>query len=183
MRVNSTIVAILVFLSLGPAVAAPAEAPKGFRQLTWGASPNKHLMEAPGPAARGITLYRPRPGKKPLPRLFNVPVAEEVYSFLEGKFFSASVRLDGKDNHEKILAALIEKFGQPSEVVNNYDRHFQPNKRKNLRIWKWPDSPVEIRLGHDEVYFRTTVTYLNSAVKSPEAPDSTESNTASNADK
>lgn len=183
MRVNSTIVAILVFLSLGPAVAAPAEAPKGFRQLTWGASPNKHLMEAPGPAARGITLYRPRAGKKPLPRLYNVPVAEEVYSFSKGKFFSASAWLDGKDNFEKILAALIEKYGQPSEAINNYDRDFQPQKRKNLRIWKWPDSPVEIRLGHDEVYFRTTVTYLNPAVKSSEAAEPTGSATDSRADK
>jgi hypothetical protein len=85
MRVNSTVIAILLILLPGPALAAPAEAPNGFRQLTWGAPPGKHLEEAPAPPTRGIALYKPRPGK-PLPPLFDVPVAEEAYTFSRGGF-------------------------------------------------------------------------------------------------
>jgi len=160
MRINSIVVAVLGFLLLGSAVASPADAPKGFRHLTWGAAPDKYLEKTSAPAAGDITLYRPRPGK-PLPPLFKVAVAEESYSFSEGKFFSANAWLDGKENFEKILAALIKRYGQPSETINNYVRHFVPNERKNLKIWKWPDSPVEVRLTYDEKYSRATVTYIN----------------------
>ncbi len=150
MRINSIIVAVLGFLLLGPAVASPAEAPKGFRNLTWGASPDKYLEKTSAPPAGDITLYRPRPGK-PLPPLFKVPVAEEAYSFSEGKFFSANAWLDGKENFEKIKAVLIKTYGQASVT----------DERKNLKIWKWPDSPVKVRLTYDEKYSRATVTYVN----------------------
>jgi len=150
MRINSIVVAVLGFLLLGSAVASPADAPKGFRHLTWGASPSQHLKKIPAPPTGGITLYQPRPGK-PLPPLFKVPVAEEAYSFSNGKFFGASAWLDRKENFEKITTALIKTYGQASVT----------DERKNLKIWKWPDSPVEVRLTYNEKYSRATVTYFN----------------------
>ncbi len=156
MRINSAVVVAIVFQLLGPMIAGAADTPNGFRDLTWGASPGKQLNKESTPYAVDITLYRPRPGK-PLPPLFKVPVAEEVYSFSKGKFFSASVWLDGKESFEKIKSALIETYGQPSVT----------DERKNLRIWKWPDSPVEIRLSYNDKYSRATVTYVNTR---PDAP-------------
>jgi hypothetical protein len=150
MRINSTVVAVLVFLLLGPAVAGPADAPKGFRHLTWGTAPGKHLKKIPAPSTGGITLFQPRPGK-PLPPLFKVPVAEEAYSFSQGKFFSASAWLDGKENFAKIKAALIKTYGQTSAA----------DERRNFRIWKWPNSAVEVRLIYNEEYSRATVTYIH----------------------
>ena len=172
MRTNSTVIAILLILLSGPAVAGSADAPNGFRQLTWGAPPGKHLKEAPTPPTRGIALYKPRPGK-PLPPLFDVPVAEEAYTFSKGGFFSASAWIDGSENFARIMAALVKAYGQPAIT----------NERKNLRIWKWADSPVEVRLAYHYKFARATVTYINPAVNPPDAPDSTESTTASNADK
>ena len=166
MRINSTVVALLVFLLLGPAVAGPVDAPKGFRNLTWGAAPGKYLEKTSTPPTGDITLYRPRPGK-PLPPLFKVPVAEEAFSFSKGKFFSGSAWLDGKENFEKIKAALIKMYGQPSETINKYGRHSVANERRNLWLWKWPDSPVEVRLTYNEKYSRATVTYINTRLNVP----------------
>lgn len=174
MRINSTVIAILLILLPGPAVAAPAKTPNGFRQLTWGAPPGKHLKEAPTPPARGMALYQPRPGK-PLPPLFGVPVAEEAYTFSQGKFFSASAWIDGSENFKKIKATLIKAYGEPAVTKDRDDNNF--------RIWKWPDSPVEVRLTYHYKFARATVTYINPAVNPPDVPDSTESTTVSNADK
>ncbi len=156
MRINSAVVVAIMFQLLGPMIAGAADAPNGFRDLTWGASPGKQLNKEPTPYGADITMYRPRPGK-PLSPLFKVPVAEEVYSFSKGKFFSASVWLDGKESFEKIKSTLIETYGQPSVT----------DERRNLRIWKWPDSPVEIRLSYNDKYSRATVTYVNTR---PDAP-------------
>jgi len=150
MRISSAVVVAIVFQFLSPMAASAADAPNGFRDLAWGASPGKQLNKEPAPYAEDIALYRPRPGK-PLPPLLKVPVAEEVYSFSKGRFFSASAFLDGKENFGKIKAALTETYGQPSAT----------DERKNLRIWKWPGSPVEIRLSYNEKYSRATVTYVN----------------------
>jgi hypothetical protein len=156
MRINSAVVVIFWFLLLGPAVAGAADAPKGFRDLAWGASPGKQLKKTPSTMGSDITLYLPRPGK-PLPPLFNLPVAEEAYSFSNGKFFSASAWLDGKENFEKIKAALIETYGQASVT----------DERRNLRIWKWPDNPVEVRLAYHDKFSRATVTYVNPGLTAP----------------
>lgn len=176
MRIDSIVIAILGFLLFaGPADAGPPDTPKGFRDLAWGASPSEKLQKRPSsPPAGDIAIYQPRPGK-PLPPLFKVPVAEEAYFFSKGKFFSASTWLDGKENFEKILAALIKKYGQASETINNYARHFTPNERKNLRIWKWPDSPVEVRLTYDEKNSRATVTHVHTRLN---AADTTSASNA-----
>jgi hypothetical protein len=159
MRINGVVAVAIVFQLLNPLVAGAADAPNGFRGLAWGAVPDKKLKKTPVPATGDIAVYRPG-ADKPLP-LFKVPVAEEAYSFSKGKFFSASAWLDGKENFEKIKAALIEKYGQPSETINNYDRFSVASERRNLWLWKWPESPVEIRLTYSEKYSRATVTYIN----------------------
>ena len=173
MRINSVVAVAIVFQLLSPMVAGAADAPNGFRGLAWGAAPDKKLKTNSVPATGDIAVYRPRVGK-PLP-LFKVPVAEEAYSFSKGKFFSASAWLDGKENFEKIKAALIEKYGQPSETINNYDRFSVASERRNLWLWKWPGSPVEVRLTYSEKFARATGTYFKPLVKPPEAPKSSES--------
>jgi len=157
MRSNHIVITILGFLLfVGPAIAGPPDAPKGFRDFAWGASPSKKLKKHPGSPAGDITIYQPQPGKA-LPPLFKVSVAEEAYSFSKGRFFSANVWLDGQEKFEKIKVALIKTYGQASLT----------NEPKNLRIWKWPDSPVEVRLTYDEKYSRATVTYINTQLNVP----------------
>ncbi len=167
MRINSVgvVVVAVVILLLNPMAADAADAPRGFRDLAWGAAPVKKLKKNPVPATGDVAVYRPRSGK-PLP-LFKVPVAEEAYSFSKGKFFSASAWLDGRKNFEKVRAALIEKYGQPSETINNYDRFSVASERRNLWLWKWPESPVEVRLTYSEKYSRATVTYVNPGLTAP----------------
>jgi hypothetical protein len=165
MRINSIVVVVMVLQLLNPLIASAAEAPSGFRDLAWGVAPDKKLKKNPVPAAGDIAVYRPRANK--LAPLFKVPVAEEAYSFSQGKFFSASAWLDGRENFEKIRTALIEKFGQPAETINNYDRFSVANERRKLWLWKWPESPVEVRLTYSEKFSRATVTYVNLGVTAP----------------
>jgi signal peptidase I len=167
MRINSVsvVVVAIVIQLLNPMVAVAADVPNGFRDLAWGAAPDKKLKKTTVPATGDIAVYRPR-AVKPLP-LFKVPVAEEACSFSKGKFFSASAWLDGKENFEKVRTALIEKYGQPSETINNYDRFSVAAERRNLWLWKWPESPVEVRLTYSEKYSRATVTYVNPGLTAP----------------
>jgi hypothetical protein len=150
MRIDRIVAITIVLQLLGSGVAKAADAPTGYRDVRWATSPGKALKKEPAPYAGDVALYRPRPDKTLAP-LYEVPVAEEVYSFLKGRFFSASAWLDGKDNFEKIKIALQATYGQPTVT----DEH------KNLRIWQWPDSPVEVRLSYNEKFARATVTYVN----------------------
>lgn len=172
---NHIIVAVIgVFLFQGFAAAGPAAPPKGFRQLTWGASPDKYLKAVTGLSTPGISLYRPRSGKRP-PPLFKVPVAEEAYSFAKGKFFSASAWIDGSDNYTKIKTALVEAYGDPAAS--------KEGDTNNFSVWKWPGSSVEVRLAYHYKFARATVTYINPAVHAPKLDSSggAEAGTAANA--
>lgn len=157
--INGVVVVAIMLQFLNPMLAGAGVAPNGFRDLVWGAAPDKKLKKNSIPATGDTEVYRPR-ANKPSP-LFKVPVAEEAYSFSKGKFFSASAWLDGKENFEKVRAALIEKYGQPSETINSYDRFSVAAERRNLWLWKWPESPVEIRLTYSEKYSRATVSYVH----------------------
>ena len=150
MRINSVVAVVIVLQFLASVLASAADAPQGYRNLPWAASPGKSLEKEPGPYAADVALYRPRPGNTLAP-LYAIPVAEEVYSFMQGRFFSASAWLDGRDNFGKISTALMEAYGQPA--VTDEHRH--------LRIWKWPDSPVEVRLSYSDKFSRATVTCIN----------------------
>ena len=154
MRINRHIVAILGSLLLSTAIAGAAQAPMGFRDLTWGSSPGKQMKSIPAPVGGDVTMYKPAPGRS-LPALFGVPVAEEEYSFSKGRFFSASAWIDGKKNFARIEAALIKAYGRPSVT----------DERRNFRIWKWSGSPVEVRLSYDDKFSRATVTYINTSVE------------------
>lgn len=156
MRINSLVVVFGLLLFVGPAVAGPPDVPDSFRDFAWGASPNKELRKIQTISSGEIVLYQPRRGKA-LPPLFKVPVAEEAYSFSKGKFFRGNAWIDGKENFEKIKAALIDKYGQASVT----------DTRKNFRMWKWPDSPIEVRLAYDEKFSRATVTYINPGLTAP----------------
>ena len=91
--------------------------------------------------------------KKPEP-LFDVPVAEEDYSFVHGKFYQGDAYLDGEPNLLKMKNALVQAFGNPSFT------------NENLKIWKWkwPKKSIEIDLHYQAKFSRSTVTYSNSAI-------------------
>lgn len=146
MRFNFFLALGLLFLVSS---ANAAEAPKGFRDFAWGAAPHKELKKMPVASHDDVAVYQPRT-RKTLPPLFKVPVAEESYSFSNAKFFMGNAWVDGKENFEKIKVALIKTYGQP-EVID---------ERKNFRIWKWPDSPIEVRLSYNEKFSRATITYI-----------------------
>ncbi|MCI0626496.1 MAG: hypothetical protein L0387_33420 [Acidobacteria bacterium] len=122
----------LVYASLLPVLAQPANPPDGFRSFRWGTSPGPGLRKMAGPTD-GVVLYVPAGGKTP-PPLFELPVAEEAYSFSNGRFYSGSAWLDGENNFKKMKVALTRKFDQPSFS----------NERLNLWKWRWPRSGVEV---------------------------------------
>lgn len=138
---------------LAPGLATASDPPKGFRSFTWGSSPNSSLKKLSGPTSDGTTLYVPTAGKKPA-ALFGLPIAEEAYSFTRGKFYSGSAWLDGRENFDKMKAALIRAYGPPSFS----------NDRLDLFKWKWPRAQIEVHLYYQAKFSRTTVTYLNNAL-------------------
>jgi len=147
----SLIILGLLFVSSG--VSQAAEPPDGFRNLKWGSSPNTSLKKFSGPTSESLALYVPASGKT-LPSLFDVPVAEEAYSFSKGKFNSGSAWFDGQGNFEKVKAALFKVYGQPSFT----------NEKINLWKWKWPGKQIEVHLSHQAKFSRTTVTIVNNAI-------------------
>lgn len=148
MRINSVVVVIVLQFMVSVAANA-VDVPKGYRDLAWGASPGRHLKKEPAPY-EDITLYRPHPGT-PVPPLYGVPVDGEAYYFTKNRFFSASIWVDGREAYMKIMATLMKTYGRPAVI----DGH------KNLNVWTWPDSPVEVRLAYNDKFGRTTVTYIN----------------------
>ena len=153
MRLQSFVVLILGLLLFVPATSSAAEPPDGFRNLKWGSSPNASVKKFSGPTSDGITMYLPASGKAPSP-MFKVPVAEEGYSFSNGKFYSGSVWFDGRGNFEKVKSALFATYGRPSFV----------NERLYLWKWKWLGNKVEVHLSYQPSFSRTTVTIFNDAI-------------------
>jgi hypothetical protein len=129
------------------------EPPDGFRNLRWGSPPSASLKKFSGPTREGITMYVPVSGKTPFP-IFDVPVVEELYSFQNGRFFSGSAWFDGQGNFEKVKAALLKTYGQPTFA----------NEKMNLWKWKWQGSKIEVHLSYQFKFSRTTVTFFNDAI-------------------
>jgi hypothetical protein len=152
MRPKSVAVLILWFLLFASAVSSAAEPPKGFRNFKWGSAPNASLKKSSDPTS-DISMYVPASGKTPLP-LFDVPVAEEAYSFSKGKFFSGDAWFNGQENFEKVKAALFKAYGQPSFA----------NEEMNLWKWKWAGKQIEVHLSYQAKFSRTTVTFVNNAI-------------------
>ena len=153
MRLKRTVVLILGFLLLAPVVSSAAEPPDSFRNLKWGSAPSAALKKYSGPTSDGITMYVPASGKAPS-SLFETPVAEELYSFANGKFYSGSAWFDGPANFEKVKAALIKAYGQPLFA----------NAKLQLWKWKWQGNKIEVHLSYQSKFSRTTVTFLNDAI-------------------
>lgn len=153
MRLKSAVVLILGFLLVAPVMSSAAEPPDGFRNIKWGSSPSASLKKFSGPTSDGITMYVPGSGKAPSP-MFKAPVAEEAYSFSNGKFYSGSAWIDGQGNFEKVKAALFKTYGQPSFA----------NEKLYLWKWKWQGNKVEVHLWYESRFSRTTVTFLNDAI-------------------
>jgi len=144
---------IVIFLFLVTVtVAAIGEPPTGFRNFKWGAPPGSSLKKFSGPTDEGLTMYVPL-SKKPEP-LFNIPVAEEDYSFVHGKFYQGDAYLDGAPSLQRMKNALVQAFGNPSFT------------NENLKIWKWkwPKRSIEIQLYYQAKFARTTVTFSDSAI-------------------
>jgi hypothetical protein len=154
MRITVTSLRVILgLLLLGAISANAAEPPKGFRSLKWGVAPPSGMKRMAGPTSDGTTMYVPASGKSLSP-LFGIPVAEEAYSFSRGRFYSGSAWLDGRENFEKMKAALTKAYGNPSFV----------NERLYLWKWKWPGSRIEVHLYFQTKFTRTTVTFLNDAI-------------------
>lgn len=158
MRIDKKVFAVfwILFFSAMAADAA-TDAPNGFRDLAWGTPPAKNLKKLTTPAV-DIAVYRPSPDRPRAP-LFEAPVADEAYSFSEGKFFSASAWLDGKENFEKVKVALTRTYGPPAAA----------NQNKHRWWWRWPERHVEIRLAYDIHFARATVTYVNLGLRASES--------------
>jgi hypothetical protein len=144
---------VLLLFSVAVAIAATGEPPTGFRSFKWGAPPRSGLKKIMGPTDEGLTMYAPLSPKKPDP-LFDIPVAEEDYSFVHGKFYQGDAYLDGEPNLLKMKNALVQAFGNPSFT----------NESLKIWKWKWPKKAIEIDLHYQAKFLRTTVTYSNSAI-------------------
>jgi hypothetical protein len=138
---------LLLFVSIAKADGPPT----GFRDFKWGSVPRASLKKFSGPTDDGLTLYVPARAKTPAP-LFDIPVTEEDYSFSHGKFYSGDAYLDGEINLQKMKAALIKTFGQPSFA------------NESLKMWKWPKSAVEVHLSYQAKFAKSTVTFVNNSI-------------------
>lgn len=132
--------------------AKPLSPPEGFRNFRWGAPPTKELKKFSGPTFDGLTMYVPVVSS--IPPLYDLPVAEEAYSFSKGRFYSASSWLDGAGNFEKMKSTLTRKFGPPTFT----------NEQLRLWKWKWPGTKIEVHLSYQARFARTTVMFLNNAI-------------------
>jgi|SRR5712671_6323241 len=152
MKTRRSIVIFLLFVTV--AIAAIGEPPTGFRNFKWGAPPRNGLKRIMEPTDEGLTMYTLPGTKKPEP-LFDIPVAEEDYAFVHGKFYEGDAYLDGEPNLLKMKNVLIQAFGNPSFT------------NENLKIWKWkwPKKSIEIQLYYQAKFSRTAVTFSNSAIK------------------
>lgn len=145
----SVLVALLVVFAQ---VAHAADPPTGFRNFKWGASPSgklKKLVDHPD----GTVMYVPTAGKQPTP-LYGLPVAEEAFMFSNGKFFSGSAWLKGKDTFDKLKATLEKEFGKPAVA----------NESVNLWKWKWAGSQIEVHLSYQAKFAKATVTFVNNGI-------------------
>jgi hypothetical protein len=143
----------LPIVAFSPRIAVASEAPTGFRNLKWGAGVPAGLRRLTGPTSEGLSIYAPQSGQKLQPFL-DLPVAEESYSFKNGRFYSGSVWLDGLAAFEKIRATFTTAYGKPTFS----------NPKLELYKWKWPAGRIEISLTYQANFARTTVTFRNDAV-------------------
>ena len=152
MGISRKVVASIFVLVFSIVVVASGEPPTGFRNFKWGASPRSTLKKFSGPTDEGLTMYVPL-SKKPEP-LYGIPVAEEDYAFVHGKFYQGDVFLDGEPNLQKMKDALVHVYGNPTFT------------NENLKIWKWnwPQQSIEIQLYFQAKFARTTATFSNSAI-------------------
>jgi hypothetical protein len=141
---------LLLFVAIS--VSATGEPPTGFRNFKWGAPPRSGLKKFMGPTDEGLTMYVPV--SKKLEPLFDIPVAEEGYSFVHGKFYQGDAYLDGEPNLQRMKDALVKAFGNPSFT----------NESLKIWKWKWPNKSIEIQLYFQAKFARTTVTFSNSAI-------------------
>jgi hypothetical protein len=152
LRAYRILTAAIVLVPIMTSISAIGEPPTGFRNFKWGASPRSTLKKFSGPTEEGLTMYVPL-SKKSEP-LYGIPVAEEDYSFVHGKFYQGDVFLDGEPNLQKMKDALVHAFGNPTFT------------NENLKIWKWrwPKQSIEIQLYFQAKFARTTATFSNSAI-------------------
>lgn len=121
-------------------------APTGAGTLRWGARPTNNLKQYAPTTSEGLALYVPKAHPGPLE---GVTVAESDYSFDHKRLWSVDFYIDGENNRDAILSALVKKFGTPQQ----YD------ESAGTYAWKWPASKVSVHLNYEANHGRTTVTY------------------------
>ena len=141
----------MVLVSTTAIIAAIGEPPTGFRNYKWGARPRGDLKKYAGPTDEGLTTYIPTTKSEPM---FDIPVAEENYGFVHGRFYEGNVYVDGGPNFQKMKIAVISKFGSPTFT----------NERLRIYRWKWPKHKIEVVLSYQAKFAKTTVTFTNSAI-------------------
>jgi hypothetical protein len=149
-------------------------APMGYGNLAWGATPGPDLQPEAGPAGNRMAIYRPI-ASAAHHELIGVPVAEEVYTFREGEFISASAWIDGTANFERIKDELTIKYGPPAKEIRGYNARATLNNRRggygDAWVWRWPETTVQVRLTYRTADERATVTFINKPDPSaPSAP-------------
>ena len=134
--------------------AASAAPPVGYRNFTWGAPPNKSLKLFMPSTDEGVTMYVPASSRSP-EALFDIPVAEEDYAFIHGRFYQGDAYVVGAPNLAKMKSALVHAFGHPSFT----------NESLQLWKWDWPTRSIHIQLYFEDRFSRTTVTFSDFAIK------------------
>jgi hypothetical protein len=148
-----TLTVAAVLIALAASAFAAGEAPKGFRALVWGSKAPQSLTKVTGPTSDGTSLYAPANNTKLQP-ILDLPVAEEAYSFTNGKFYSGTAWLDSRENFEKAKQYLLEAYGKPEFA----------NESLEIYKWKWPGSKIEVHLSYQKKFSRTALTYINNAI-------------------
>jgi hypothetical protein len=152
MKAHLATLGLLLAVTSGAALSATGEPPQGFRDKQWGSTSTSGLKKVIGPSSDGTSTYTLLNGKSPLP-LLQIPINEEGYGYIKGKFYSGDAFFDGKDNFNKVKAALTKAYGNPD--FTNGVSQWQ---------WKWPNKSVEVRLSFQAKHQRGTISYQHKGI-------------------
>ena len=133
-----------------------AKPPTGYRNFEWGSPPRAGFRMVMEPTDEGVAFYTVLASKTP-ESLFDLPVAEEAYTFVYGKFCAGNAFLEGETNFQKMKSTLVNKFGNPTFA----------NENLRTYTWRWPQERIEVSLNIEAKSARSTVTFSNTALRHP----------------
>jgi hypothetical protein len=101
----------------GIAWGTPVEEVQGLEFSKEGTATLRDLYSRTNKAAAPLVAVYTRPADEM--RIGEASLSKIYYYFYDGAFYGVTAYFAGKDNYNKLLAACIKKFGEPTETEEN----------------------------------------------------------------